>query len=340
MKNDTLYQVDWRYLFPHSLKVDLNFMNSPIAPTVALKPRPSLLEGIPDAYLALFAPVAAYWLYSAMFHIIDVFRLAEKYRIHPSEEVAGRNKAGRIDVLVQVLLQHLIQTLSGLAFLYFEPEPTTGFEQNVLWTWRKAMPAWMPNSVVYVIYQYGLSGVKLFVAFFIIDSWQYWLHYLMHMNKTLYRKFHAHHHRLNVPYAYGALYNSPGEGFMLDTLGSGVAAIVTGLSHREQLVLFTFATMKTVDDHCGYALPWDPFQWIFPNNAVYHDIHHQTFGIKTNFSQPFFTIWDSICNTKFPAFKEYEEKQRRVTIDKYKQFLAERAEERKAKLHMFTKKAQ
>lgn len=63
------------------------------------------------------------------------------------------------------------------------------------------------------------------------------------------------------------------------------------------MVFFTGATFKTVDDHCGYALPWDPLQHITSNNAGYHDVHHQSWGIKTNFSQPFFTFWDRMLGT-------------------------------------------
>jgi sphinganine C4-monooxygenase len=69
------------------------------------------------------------------------------------------------------------------------------------------------------------------------------------------------------------------------------------LSPRAGLLFFVFSTVKTVDDHCGYALPWDPLQHITSNNAAYHDIHHQTWGIKSNFSQPFFTIWDRVLGT-------------------------------------------
>lgn len=49
-----------------------------------------------------------------------------------------------------------------------------------------------------------------------------------------------------------------------------------------------------VDDHCGWDFPWDPFQFFFNNNSVYHDVHHQTYGIKANFSQPFFTYCMSL----------------------------------------------
>jgi sphinganine C4-monooxygenase len=62
---------------------------------------------------------------------------------------------------------------------------------------------------------------------------------------------------------------------------------------------FTGSTIKTVLDHGGYAFPYDPIHWIFPNNAAYHDIHHQSWGIKTNFSQPFFVYLDRIGGTMY-----------------------------------------
>lgn len=84
---------------------------------------------------------------------------------------------------------------------------------------------------------------------------------------------------------------------------------------------FLLSTMKTVDDHCGYSLPWDPLQKIFWNNAGYHDVHHQSWGIKvrhfqfslliqqkkadvaglcqTNYSQPFLICWDRWLGTQW-----------------------------------------
>ena len=102
-----------------------------------------------------------------------------------------------------------------------------------------------------------------------------------------------------MPYAYGALYNHPFEGFLLDTVGAAMAFKLTGMTIRQGMAFFAFSSMKTVDDHCGYAFPWDPLQLITNNNAAYHDIHHQTWGIKTNFSQPFFTVWDGWLGTKY-----------------------------------------
>jgi len=83
----------------------------------------------------------------------------------------------------------------------------------------------------------------------------------------------------------------------MDTAGAGLAYKVTFMTPRMGMGYFVCSMIKTVDDHCGYALPWDPLQHLTSNNAAYHDIHHQSWGIKTNFSQPFFTFWDRILGT-------------------------------------------
>jgi sphinganine C4-monooxygenase len=171
--------------------------------------------------------------------------------------------------------------------------------------------------VAKAIYWVGVPAIQFALAILWVDTWQYFWHRAMHMNKWLYSKslyrstpsshsltgatqiatFHSRHHRLYVPYAYGALYNHPFEGFLLDTLGAGLAYLVTGMTVRQSMWFFTLSTIKTVDDHCGYALPFDPIQHLTSNNAAYHDVHHQSWGIKTNFSQPFFTFWDRILGT-------------------------------------------
>lgn len=299
--------------------------------SVKLTPKPDLIPGLPDGVLALIAPIAAYWLYASFFHIIDVYELAEKYRIHPSEEEQSRNKASLAEVIQDVVLQHIIQTVVGYAVYRLDPTPMTGDEVFQVWKIKQtyaSMAQFVPDAFLWTFYMYGILFLRLCVAICLIDSWQYWLHRIMHMNKTLYRRFHLRHHRLYVPYAYGALYNDPVEGFLLDSLGTGIAAIITGLSARESFVLYTFATLKTVDDHCGYHLPFDLFQIVFPNNSIYHDIHHQIWGIKNNFSQPFFTIWDRMNSTQYEFVDEYKQMQKHITLTKYKEFLANKVKKR------------
>lgn len=126
-------------------------------------------------------------------------------------------------------------------------------------------------------------AILMTVARFLIDTWQYFLHRLMHVNKFLFKQFHSWHHRLYVPYAFGSLYNHPVEGFLLDSLGAVIAEWLTGMTTRQAMVLFSVSTLKTVDDHCGYRFPYDPFQMITGNNADYHDIHHQVCLASTEF---------------------------------------------------------
>jgi len=161
------------------------------------------------------------------------------------------------------------------------------------------VPTFAPWELIVAkfLYWYAIPALQFITAIIILDTWEYFLHRAMHMNKWLYVNLHSRHHRLYVPYAYGALYNHPLEGFLLDTLGTGFAYLVTGMTVRQGMWFFGGCSAKTVDDHCGYALPWDPLQHITSNNAKYHDIHHQSWGIKSNFSQPFFTFWDRFLGT-------------------------------------------
>jgi len=93
--------------------------------------------------------------------------------------------------------------------------------------------------------------------------------------------------------------------------------MMMGLTIRQDILFFGISTAKTVDDHCGFAFPWDPFQHLFGNNADYHDIHRklsprrliiihdtlliflsylaradQVAGLKKNYSQPWFISWE------------------------------------------------
>ncbi|KAJ7245137.1 sphingosine hydroxylase [Mycena haematopus] len=271
-------------------------------------PKTSLVDGVPDHYLALAAPFAAYWSLSLLFHYLDTrdWKVLEQYRIHDSAEVASRNRVSRTAVIWTVIFQQVVQTALGVFWLseghaVVPDHPAAvasitqrlslvlGSDENV----QRILP-----RVAYYIYWWAIPILQFMVAIFAIDTWQYFLHRSMHMNKFLYRHFHSWHHRLYVPYAFGALYNHPFEGFLLDSLGAVLAESVSGMSTRQAALLFSIATFKTVDDHCGYRLPFDPLQMMSRNNADYHDIHHQQIGIKSNFAQPFFIHWDTLLGTQ------------------------------------------
>ncbi|KAL9623014.1 MAG: hypothetical protein Q9160_002733 [Pyrenula sp. 1 TL-2023] len=333
------------------------FYDLPPLPTYTLKPLPPLIPVIPDKYLQLLAIVVAYWAASIIFHLIDTYDIFPQYRLHTPAEILKRNHVTRYEVLRDVIIQQVVQTLFGVVMNSMDPEETTGREHfdEAVWAQRiRLAQRFIPSilSVVgldsmqmaarlggsYPMIAGALSGglypsllqkatsttgeaallpafaawevfaakaiywvliplIQFTVAAFIVDTWQYFLHRWMHMNKWLYTTLHSRHHRLYVPYAYGALYNHPIEGFLLDTLGTGLAYLATLMSTRQGLVFFSVSAIKTVDDHCGYAFPWDPLQCFTNNNAAYHDVHHQSWGIKANFSQPFTTFWDRALGT-------------------------------------------
>ncbi|KAF2726141.1 hypothetical protein K431DRAFT_280159 [Polychaeton citri CBS 116435] len=248
---------------------------------------------------------------------IDAIGLAKHYNASPL--VAGALRGG------------IYPDLTQTTFLHGQPTTAPAFAHWEL-------------LVASTIYYFVIPALQFILAICIVDTWQYFLHRAMHLNKWLYTTFHSRHHRLYVPYAYGALYNHPFEGFLLDTLGAGIAYLISNMTTRQCIWFFTISTIKTVDDHCGYAFPWDPLQHLTSNNAGYHDVHHQSWGIKTNFSQPFFTFWDGLLGTKWTGgdvSARYERArlaaQKKVDADK-PPVAASRAEEsvadvEKAKLH-------
>ena len=130
------------------------------------------------------------------------------------------------------------------------------------------------------------------------------MHIYLHHNKFLYKHIHSQHHRLVVPYSYGAMYNHPVEGLLIDTVGSALSFLVSGMMPRASIFFLSFTRIKTVDDHCDLWLAGNLFHMFFKNNSAYHDVHHQLYGGKYNFSQPFFVFRDRILGTYMPCTVE------------------------------------
>ncbi|CAF9929243.1 MAG: Cholesterol 25-hydroxylase-like protein [Heterodermia speciosa] len=138
--------------------------------------------------------------------------------------------------------------------------------------------------------------VQFLVALAVVDTWIYFTHRLCHINQTLYRIVHSQHHRLYVPYAYGAVYAHWLESLFLDILSFIMGNALAGFSVRQSMVFGSLATIKTISDHCGYVFSWDPFRFLNANGAKFHDLHHQSWGFKNNFST-YTVFWDNILGT-------------------------------------------
>ncbi|XP_074587495.1 sphinganine C4-monooxygenase 1-like isoform X2 [Curcuma longa] len=237
-----------------------------------------------DEVLGTFVPVAVYWIYSGIYVLLGDFK---EYRLHTKAEEDAKNVVSKSTVVKGVLVQQAFQIVVSLS-LFTAVSDDSG---------RKPPEG---SSFLKVAIQFA-------VAMFVLDTWQYFIHRYMHINKSLYKHIHSKHHTLVVPYAYGALYNHPLEGLLLDTVGGALSFVVSGMTPRTGIFFFCFATVKTVDDHCGLWLPGNLLHLFFSNNTAYHDVHHQLYGTKYNFSQPFFVTWDRVLGTYMPYSIEKRE---------------------------------
>jgi len=234
--------------------------------------------GVSDDLLGTVVPILVYWAYSGVYVLCGS---SENYRLHSRKEENVKNLVSKQTVVKGVLLQQTIQ--AAVAILLFK---VTGNDSGAIL--KDSCPSLLE------------LGTQFFIAMLVLDTWQYFMHRYMHHNKYLYKHIHSQHHRLVVPYAFGALYNHPLEGLILDTIGGALSFLLSGMSPRASIFFFSFATIKTVDDHCGLWIPGNPFHVVFKNNTAYHDVHHQLYGSKYNFSQPFFVLWDRILGTYMP----------------------------------------
>ncbi|KAG1346493.1 sphinganine C4-monooxygenase 2 [Cocos nucifera] len=230
-----------------------------------------------DEILVMFVPILVYWIYSGIYEVLSP---SEKYRLHSRRDEDIKNLVSKRDVLKGVLFQQAIQATISLVACKMSGQDAEAAASS-------------DTSLLTVARQF-------FVAMVVFDTWQYFVHRYMHLNRFLYRNIHSWHHRIVAPYAFAAQYNHPIDGIVTETLAGAMAFFISGMSTRTSILFFSFATIKGIDDHCGLMLPWNPFHMLFRNNTAYHDIHHQLAGSKCNFAQPFFVMWDKILGTYVP----------------------------------------
>ncbi|KAH7651551.1 sphinganine C4-monooxygenase protein [Dioscorea alata] len=233
-----------------------------------------------DEFMVMFVPIIVYWVYSGLYEMLGSL---DNYRLHSRRDEETKNLVSKLDVFKGVLFQQSLQAATTFLIFKLTHDPNQS----------KTNSTSTSSSFLTLARQ-------IFVAMFVLDSWQYMVHRCMHSNKFLYRNFHSWHHRIVAPYAFAAQYNHPLDGFLTEALSGAMAFFISGMSARTSIFFFSFTTIKGIDDHCGLVFPWNPFQLLFSNNTAYHDVHHQLSGSKCNFSQPFFVVWDKVLGTYAP----------------------------------------
>lgn len=214
----------------------------PPLPEYFLTPLPDLLSWISDVWLNILAPVAVYWVVSMIFHFVDVCDFFPQYRLHTPDEILRRNHVSRYEVARDVIIQQVIQIVTGALLAFTEPPEMTGKTDYDIAVWatrlrlaQRALPGlmglvginatalsknmasshpflagalaggyypflttdtevpafapWELASAKF-IYNILIPSVQFYAAVFILDTWQYFLHRLMHMNKWMYSTLH------------------------------------------------------------------------------------------------------------------------------------------------------
>ncbi len=221
----------------------------PPLPTYHLTPLPALVAPIPDKLFTLLLPIAAYWILSMFFHWIDVNDYFSRYRLHTPAEVLKRNHVSRWEVVRDVLIQQVVQTVVGTLLGMTEPEDFFGKDEYDIAVWarririaQKTIPrllsflgldanglaksmagsypmlagaltggsypsvaksiptdsghaitvpafAGWEMMVAKALYWYLIPALQFSLAILVVDTWQYFLHRAMHMNKWLYSMY-------------------------------------------------------------------------------------------------------------------------------------------------------
>ena len=99
-----------------------------------------------------------------------------------------------------------------------------------------------------------MIAVHWVIAMIVLDTWQYFIHRYIHLNRFLYKHVHAVHHAQIVPYVYGALYGHPLESLIVDIIGGTLAYLISGMTIRTSIYFFSFSLIKTLDLHSGLCI--------------------------------------------------------------------------------------
>ena len=133
---------------------------------------------------------------------------------------------------------------------------------------------------------------KMIFFFLLDDVWFYFYHRFLHLNPTLYKKYHKPHHAFTAPFCWTSHAVHPVE-MMLQSFGTFLGPVFFKMSLVELWLWFILRQTHGVLDHIGYELPWylDLLSCLpGVGGTKFHDDHHKYFNV--NFASCFSFIDD------------------------------------------------
>ncbi|KAF1373435.1 hypothetical protein PFLUV_G00238830 [Perca fluviatilis] len=252
-----LLQPVWSFLLGHS-----SVLTSPVFPVIF-----SL-----GVYLSLCAP----------YLLLDVLSVRcawlRRYKLQPH---AAADWASLRRCVALTLYNHLIY-IFPLTLLH----------------WYVAPARLGPAAPVAVAVAPAVSGVlvQLLACLLLFDFQSFVWHLLHHRVPWLYRHFHKVHHTFPSPSALTTEHSSAWETLSLGFFAA-VTPLVLGVHPLSELCFYVVNMYLSVEDHCGYALPWATHRLVplgLYGGAKHHDLHHLKSTV--NFA-PYFTHWDRLAGT-------------------------------------------
>jgi len=146
---------------------------------------------------------------------------------------------------------------------------------------------------------YGPDGIRwryIVGGIFLMDTVQYWAHWLQHKVPFLYKHVHSTHHAMRYSWSLGTLYNSYAEVLLLTGPLMGVIFMwVARFTFVEFQIVSSLAIFWAVMDHTS---AFDQVEWL--GRKDFHQIHHSVYT-DCNFQQPFMTFWDRWMGTDYDS---------------------------------------
>ena len=149
----------------------------------------------------------------------------------------------------------------------------------------------------------GYLAISLVAIIVAHDAYFYWTHRLMH-HPRLFRYFHRTHHRSVTPTPFAAYAFDVPEALLM-ALFTPLWLLVVPMHALGLFLFMAFMIVRNVMGHAGVELMpraladsrW--FGWI--NATTHHDLHHSSFHHNYGL---YFTWWDRIMGTEYPAYRE------------------------------------
>lgn len=156
----------------------------------------------------------------------------------------------------------------------------------------KNMISTVPGNIfiVYPLFNYfssieGIYFMNIILSVFIIDTVEYFCHYLYHRISFFYNNIHNVHHKPVTVSPLTSFTNHDREALLTSSIIL-LFLVYSALTFYEYIIAVCLSFSSTVCDHTSTS------------KKKFHYIHHHVNKNK-NFQQPFFTYWDHIFGTYY-----------------------------------------